>query len=265
MAFTYFFRDRQTLEVIVANVLPTLRGYRYVRIWDAGCAHGPEVYSLAMLLRKNVTCFGFRNMSIQATDIDTTGRFGRTITEGVYPERELRRIPPALKEEYFRLDATPGYFRVRDDIRQRVSFTQHDLLSLRPPRSGFRLIVCKNVLLHFSPAQRVEVIRMFHEALADGRFQEYSANVGRPSGRGYAPPRRPANQSTTDSLITTGTKTGKGSGMPPAASNQSKPIVPPLSLSSTSGKHQVQRPFSPRTGFSGGTATSRTQRSLQDS
>jgi chemotaxis protein methyltransferase CheR len=30
--------------------------------------------------------------------------------------------------------------------------------------------MCKNVLLHFSPQQRVDVIRMFHGALAPGGF-----------------------------------------------------------------------------------------------
>jgi len=170
VAFTYFFRDRQTLEFIAREVAPTLRGYRHIRIWDAGCAHGPEVYSLAMLLRENMTHFGFRNVHIEATDIDTTGRFGQTVTDGVYPEKELRRIPPALKEKYFRPARTPGHFQVCDEIRNSISFIQHDLLTLRAPRTGFRIIVCKNVLLHFSPAQRVEVIRMFDEALAEGGY-----------------------------------------------------------------------------------------------
>jgi len=168
VAFTFFLRDRQTLDVIAHMVLPALRGYRYVHVWDAGCAHGPEVYSLAMLLRENMTHFGFRNIRILATDIDD--RFGRIVTEGVYPERELRRIPPALMEKYFQPAGTPGHFRICDEIRQSVSFVQHDLLTLRPPRSGFHLIVCKNVLLHFPPMRRVDVVRMFHDSLAEGGF-----------------------------------------------------------------------------------------------
>jgi len=170
VAFTYFFRDRQTLDIIAREVLPVLRGYRYIRIWDAGCADGREAYSLAILLRENVTRFGFRNIHIEATDIDTTGRFAWAVTDGVYPQEELKRVPPALKEKYFQPARKPGHFRICDEIRRSVSFTQHDLLTLRPPRIGFRLIVCKNVLLHFSPAQRVEVVRMFREALAEGGF-----------------------------------------------------------------------------------------------
>ncbi len=41
MAFTYFFRDRQTLELIARHILPDLKRRRYINIWDAGCAMGP--------------------------------------------------------------------------------------------------------------------------------------------------------------------------------------------------------------------------------
>jgi len=170
VAFTYFFRDRQTLELIVEEVLPTLRGYRYIRIWDAGCAHGPEAYSLAMLLRENMTHFLFRNVRICATDIDASGQFGDIIAEGVYPERELKRIPEAMRVKYFQPAEIPGYMRLCEQVRRSVGFMRHNLLSLRPPRRDFRLIVCKNVLLHFSPQHRVEVLRMFYDSLAEGGY-----------------------------------------------------------------------------------------------
>jgi len=170
MAFTYFFRDRATLELMLQEVLPSLRGHRYIRVWDAGCAHGPEPYSIAILLREHMTHFLFRNVRIHATDVDASGRFGRTITEGVYPEEELKRIPQAMKSKYFQPAETPGYMRLCGAIRRSVSFTRHNLLSLRPLRTDFRLIVCKNVLLHFPPPRRVEVIRMFHDSLAEGGF-----------------------------------------------------------------------------------------------
>ena len=30
------------------------------------------------------------------------------------------------------------------------------------------MVLCKNVLLHFQPAERIDVFRMFHRALAPG-------------------------------------------------------------------------------------------------
>ena len=53
-------------------------------------------------------------------------------------------------------------------VRSRLRFHRHDLLTLKPVGEGYNLIVCKNVLLHFQPAERVEVFRMFHNALAPG-------------------------------------------------------------------------------------------------
>ncbi|MCK4626551.1 MAG: chemotaxis protein CheR [Phycisphaerae bacterium] len=170
MAFTYFFRDRQTLELIVEDVLPALRGYRHIRIWDAGCAHGPEAYSIAIMLRENMTRFLFRNVHVHATDIDTCNLFGPIIADGIYPEGEIKRIPPLIKRRYFAGADESSHYKIDDEIRSSVSFTRHDLLSLEPVRTGFSLIVCKNVLLHFNPAQRVNVIKMFHDSLREGGF-----------------------------------------------------------------------------------------------
>jgi len=170
MAFTYFFRDRLTLELIVRHILPVLKGHRYINIWDAGCAHGPEAYSLAIILRENMSHFLFRNVHLYATDIDTCDQFGRIIVEGVYPEEELKRMPVAIRSKYFSPAETPGCYRVADEIRKRISFVRHDLLSLEPVRTGFNLVVCKNVLLHFKEEERNAVIRMFHAALRQGGF-----------------------------------------------------------------------------------------------
>jgi len=184
VAFTYFFRDRQTLELMAEHVVPVLKGQRYINVWDAGCAHGPEAYSIAIMLRENMTRFLFRNVRIYATDIDPTAQFGPIVTEGIYPEAELRRMPDSIRARYFTPGPQPGTYRVVDELRQRVSFIRHDLLSLEPVRVGFSCVVCKNVLLHFTPEQRCGVIRMFHEALREGGFlvmeqtQELPAPVG---------------------------------------------------------------------------------------
>jgi chemotaxis protein methyltransferase CheR len=163
MAFTFFFRDAQILEILIEHALPSLSGQCHIRIWDAGCAHGPELYTIAMLLRENMSEFMFRNVMISATDIDPS--FAAQVTLGSYPDGELQRIPANLLERYFQAAEKPGHFQVVDEIRSRIEFSVHDLLSLKPIREGFSLIVCKNVLLHFEKAQRCNVLRMFHAAM----------------------------------------------------------------------------------------------------
>lgn len=171
MAFTYFLRDQQTLELAVRRVVPGTTGRCHIRIWDAGCAMGQEAYSLAMLFAENMGYFGFNNLRIHATDLDECSTFGEIIQEGVYREDEIRRMPPDLADKYFQPTERQGFFRVTEKLRSRILYQRHDLRSLKPIGEGFSLIVCKNVLLHFQPEERVEVIRMFHGALApDGYF-----------------------------------------------------------------------------------------------
>jgi chemotaxis protein methyltransferase CheR len=171
MAFTYFFRDLQTLDMIIRHVLPSLRTRRYIHVWDAGCAMGPEPYSLAIILRENMGPMTFRNVKIQATDIDESGHFGDIIRRGIYPEEQVKRIPKEIVSKYFMEDGKPRAFKISNEIRKCVSYKRHDLLTLEPVRRDFGLIVCKNVLLHFSEKERVKVITMFHDALeSDGFF-----------------------------------------------------------------------------------------------
>jgi chemotaxis protein methyltransferase CheR len=170
LAFTYFFRDYHTLNHAVSSVVPYASGRPRIRVWDAGCAHGPEPYTLAIAFAESMGRFAFRNLRIDATDLDGSNLFGDIIREGVYPLEELQRIPSDLFGKYFAAGPSEGTFRISDEIRGRLSYRRHDLLSLSPPGEEYSLVLCKNVLLHLQPAERIEVIRMFHRALAPGGF-----------------------------------------------------------------------------------------------
>ncbi len=167
IAFTYFFRDMQTLEMIKEHVIPNIRSRRYIHIWDAGCAMGPEPYSLAIILRENLG-MTFRNVKIHATDIDNSNLFGDIIKKGIYPKEMIQRIPEVIFKKYFSGTNKPDEFVISDEIKKSVEFTKHDLLDLKPVRTGFNLILCKNVLLHFNENERIEVLKMFYESLDDG-------------------------------------------------------------------------------------------------
>ncbi len=169
IAFTYFFRDMQTLEMIRDYVIPELRSRRYIHIWDAGCAMGPEPYSLAIVLRENMG-MTFRNVKIHATDIDSSNLFGDIIKKGIYPREMVQRIPEAIFSKYFSPSDEPEHFRISDEIRRSVDFTKNDLLDMKPIRTGLNLILCKNVLLHFKEEERIEVLKMFYDSLEGGYF-----------------------------------------------------------------------------------------------
>jgi chemotaxis protein methyltransferase CheR len=168
MAVTYFYRDLQTLELLVQRALPILCDQTSIQIWDAGCANGAEPYTLAMLLREQMTSQVFSRVRICATDVDP--RFASQVAAGVYAEREIERIPYPVRSRCFQVTGAPGYVQVVDDLRDKVSFYWHDLLRLEPPRSDFSLIVCKNVLVNFDETQRQQMFQMFHRAMLPGGF-----------------------------------------------------------------------------------------------
>lgn len=170
MAFTYFFRDKQTLDMVNKYTIPELKNKQYIKIWDAGCAMGPEPYSLAIILRENVGSSTFKKVTIYATDIDNCDLFGDIIKKGIYPEDQIKRIPEDIKDKYFFSNGEPGHFIISEEIRKSIEYKKHDLLSLQPVGKNFGLVVCKNVLLHFSPNERIDVIKMYYDVLDDGGF-----------------------------------------------------------------------------------------------
>ncbi len=170
MAFTYFFRDKQTLDTIKDYALPYLKTRQHIKIWDAGCAMGPEPYSLAIILRENMGNMYFRNVEIISTDIDGSNLFEKIIVDGSYPRTDVQRIPEGILTKYFIPNNDKTSYTILPEIRNSIRFIKHDLLTLVPVKKNVGLIVCKNVLLHFTQEDRIKVIRMFYDSLSDGGF-----------------------------------------------------------------------------------------------
>lgn len=168
MAFTYFFRDVHTLEHIAKQLVTSTAGRSVIRIWDAGCASGQEPYTLTLILAEFMGHFSFRNLMIDATDIDGSNLFGDIITKGIYLREEVERIPVDILHKYLKPLTGGSHFEFDEQIKKRLVFQKHDLLSLKPVGENFSLVLCKNVLLHFQEAERVAVIEMFHRTLLPG-------------------------------------------------------------------------------------------------
>jgi len=171
MAFTFFFRDLPSLHAIRDHVIPELRKHRFINVWDAGCAMGPEPYSVAIIFKETLGYYEFKRLKIFATDLDEeSNQFGKILTAGIYPEETVKRIPKEIFKKHFSPNNKPGHFKISDEIKNCVSFQKHDLRSLQPIRDGLGLIVCKNVLLHLNESERIDVIKMFRNSLMPGGF-----------------------------------------------------------------------------------------------
>jgi chemotaxis protein methyltransferase CheR len=168
MAFTFFFRDLPVLEYAVEETIKLAMGRMRIKVWDAGSALGQEPYTLAILFAERLGAT-FNNLYLDATDYDSENNFGDIVKQATYKYEELQRIPAEIFKKYFDAQGN-DMFRVCEKVRSRVFFQYHDLLSLRPIGSDYALVVCKNVLLHFHYKERIEVIKMYHQALSPGGF-----------------------------------------------------------------------------------------------
>lgn len=178
MGATYFFRDTQTLRMIPCTLIPLiledegLRNSKNIDIWSAGCANGSEPYTLAIILKEILDEETFSRVRIYATDIDPNNRFERIIKKGSYPQEDLQKIPEAMFTKNFIKDLdVQGNYLVSEEIKAHVMYMRHNLLSLKPViESPFDVILCKNVLLHFTEKQITDIINMFYQSLSNEGF-----------------------------------------------------------------------------------------------
>ena len=160
---SYFFREPAKLRVVRDRLRDTARGRRApVRVWSAGCAQGEEAYTLAALCLEAGLEDRFRvlgtDLSHAAVAAARRGRYSRWSVRGMEPER---------LDELFESDGKA--YQVRDGVRENVSFAQHNLLQPRPSGWGrFDLILCRNVLIYFTPEAARAAIDALVDALVPG-------------------------------------------------------------------------------------------------
>jgi two-component system, chemotaxis family, CheB/CheR fusion protein len=166
---TSFFRDPQIFDHIRTAILPGLieRGRgdeRELRIWSAGCATGEEAFSLAILAAEALGA-EFRDWKVRifATDLDAEAiAFAR---RAVYPGSALEGLPPdVIDRRFVRID---GEFEVSKEIRATTIFGVHDL-GQRAPFPRIDLILCRNVLIYFTPDLQRRALQLFAFSLRDG-------------------------------------------------------------------------------------------------
>ena len=169
---TAFFRHPAAFAALEKEVLPALRARKgsesgqSLRILSAGCSTGEEAYSIGLTICNDVNEYGGAwTIHILASDIRQSAL---TFAErGLYSQRELASLPPALLQNYFaRVDQ---HFLAKPRLRNLITFTQMNLA--RPAYLGrFDCIFCMDVLPQFSTAQRIALAQRLHLYLEPGGY-----------------------------------------------------------------------------------------------
>lgn len=163
-----FFRDLNVFEVLDKQILPHLNATlpeRLLRVWCAGCSTGQEVYSLAILLKRQEEMWKNWRVSIIGTDISP---FSITRAQGgVFRQMDVQRgLPIAELLRWF--EPADDHWRISRDLRAITSFKVDNVLEPRAVSGKFDLILCRNVMLYFSPELRAHALsRIAHFARPD--------------------------------------------------------------------------------------------------
>lgn len=165
---TFFFRDKIPFENVRDTVLPQLlrarANRRSLRIWCAAASTGQEPYSLAMIL-KEVLPPGWR-AEIVATDLSQ--EVLEKAKSGIYSQFEVQRgLPIQMLVKNFK--QVGDVWQLNPDIRAMVRYQQTNLLHEFSHFGVFDIIFCRNVLIYFDQATKIDVFnRMQRVTEPDG-------------------------------------------------------------------------------------------------
>jgi chemotaxis protein methyltransferase CheR len=162
---TSMFRDPGFYRALRERVVPMLKTYPFVRVWNAGCSTGEETYSLAILLSEAGLLDKTR---IYATDMNDAVL--ERAAAGVFPLEKMREYTGNYIEaggtrafsEYYTTGL--GGARFSPELTENVVFAQHNLAS-DGSFNEFHAIVCRNVLIYFDKTLQDRVHALFHTSL----------------------------------------------------------------------------------------------------
>ncbi|MCM8812309.1 MAG: late competence development ComFB family protein [Candidatus Omnitrophica bacterium] len=166
-----FFRDDAVWEKLENEIVPEIIGRKApagspVRIWSAGCSHGEEPYSLAIMLYELLETHprGVR-FEIVATDIDKACL--RQAGKGHYRRDVLRNVNARRLKRFFL--PVDDEFIVVPHIKTAVHFEERNLIH-DAGISGVDMILCRNVFIYFNRSLQEQLIMKYYYCLAEGGY-----------------------------------------------------------------------------------------------
>ena len=164
------FRDPGYYRALRERVIPHLRTYPSLKVWVAGCSHGEELYSLAILFREE----GLEKRTIfYATDINPDAL--RAAQAGVYPLDQIQKYTQNHQKsgartslsDYYTADY--GHAVFDKSLASQVVFSDHSLVT-DAVFAEMHLISCRTVLIYFDRELQDHAIGLFRDSLARKGF-----------------------------------------------------------------------------------------------
>lgn len=162
-----FFRDQKPFDqfknVVLPHLLQARAAKRHIRIWSAACSSGQEPYSLLMLLAEEGAKLAGWRFEIIATDL--SGEMVTKARNGIYTQFEVQRgLPITHLVKYFK--QVGDKWQINQDIRDKVTYREYNLLTDLSPLGQFDVIFCRNVLIYFDQPTKGKVLDNMSRQLA---------------------------------------------------------------------------------------------------
>lgn len=154
---TYFFREPQQFALLCHKLIPDhfeRCDPRRCRIWCAAASTGQEIYSVAISLKEMLGSLDKYQIQIVGTDI--SGNVLERASRGIYSQLEVSRgLSPERIKRFFVPKGND--WAISDELRSLAAFQKHNLLVPEPQLGTFDLVLCRNVAIYFSPANRLKL------------------------------------------------------------------------------------------------------------
>ena len=164
---TYFFRDKLPFDLLFGGPLKRLErarsSERRLSVWCAGCSTGQEAYSLAMSFAEEKARWQGWKIDIVGTDLSRSA-IDRA-RAGSYSQFEVQRgLPVVQMIRWFEEDK--GAWLVSRQLKDMVRFEVRNMNEPPPHPGKFDIILCRNILLYFTPEMRRQAFNRLAEAVA---------------------------------------------------------------------------------------------------
>ena len=169
---TFWFRDTFPFDILKELIFPDLaeRRVRNPRIWSAACSTGQEPYSISMITQEYLASRpgSLGDVQIHATDISPT--ILQEAKDATYDSLALARgLSQERKQKYF-IQQRDNRWQARPEIRNRVRFSQTNLLQSYSLLGRFDVIFCRNVLIYFSSESKADILARMARVLNPGGY-----------------------------------------------------------------------------------------------
>ncbi len=163
---TSFFRDWlpfEALKSFLPQLLKAREPGRTLTVWSAACSSGQEPFSLAILLRDNISNIENWKVRILATDLSEQVLI--KAREARFGQLEINRgLPASMLVRHFEKDGR--YWRPKEELRRMVEFRQLNLIDPWVLPFTPDIVFLRNVLIYFDVKTKQKILERVRNSMA---------------------------------------------------------------------------------------------------